>query len=399
MADLSISNIRKTYGEVVAVNDVTLQVQDGEFFTLLGPSGCGKSTLLAMLAGLEVPDGGSIRVGDRVFSDQSTGRFLPPERRDCGLVFQSYALWPHMTVNDNLRFGLKVRRVPRAEQDRRVQEVLAMVGLSRHGRRYPHELSGGQQQRAALARTLVSHPSVLLLDEPLSNLDAKLRDQARQWLRDIHDEVGVTTIYVTHDQEEALALSSRVAVLDAGTVQQVADPVTLYERPSTRLVAEFVGTTHFVEAEVLDRRDGHITVQPRGSVGSWSLSLDGAVEDGQPFTAGTGVEVAVRPEVMRLAQAGSDPAALDRDEVDCAVSSVSYVGGAYLHTVSIGASRVHVMHDRAIVGPAARIRLISPSLPIFPTPADVKTVGTGPNAPVPSSHIPGGRNDDAVSRL
>src|ERR671924_426453 len=206
MAELAVEGLVRTFGTVRAVDDVSFTVKDGEFLTLLGPSGCGKSPTLAAIAGLDRPDGGRISLGDRIFFDGATNAFVPPEAREVGLVFQSYALWPHMTVRENLEFPLKLRKIAQADRAKRIREALELVEMADYDDRYPHALSGGQQQRVALARTLIYRPSLLLLDEPLSNLDAKLRERARTWLRHLQNQVRVTTVYVTHDQSEALAL-------------------------------------------------------------------------------------------------------------------------------------------------------------------------------------------------
>src|SRR5919198_173496 len=251
--DLVLADLVKAFpGGVLAVNYVNLTIQEGQFATLLGPSGCGKTTTLNCIAGLEQPDGGRIAVGDAVLTDVGRKVILPPERRNLGMVFQSYALWPHMTVYDNLAFGLKLKKVPATEQRRRIAEALDLVGLSGLEKRYPFQMSGGQQQRVALARAVVAQPRVLLLDEPLSNLDAKVREQARFWLREFQQRLGITTVYVTHDQAEALAISDMVAVMSAGELLQYAPPKEIYERPASRFVADFIGTTSFLPATVVE---------------------------------------------------------------------------------------------------------------------------------------------------
>jgi ABC-type Fe3+/spermidine/putrescine transport system ATPase subunit len=237
---IELREVTKRYGAVRAVDGVTLEIADGELFTLLGPSGCGKTTLLRMIAGFAPLDGGQIRFGARRVDG------LPPYARNIGMVFQNYALWPHMTVAANVTYGLRLRKLPAAEIGRRLEEGLRKVNLTGLDARYPGQLSGGQQQRVALARALVLSPDILLLDEPLSNLDAKIRVQVRAEIRTLQRELGITTVYVTHDQEEALSLSDRVAVMRDGRVLQVAAPKALYERPVTRFVADFVGTNNFI---------------------------------------------------------------------------------------------------------------------------------------------------------
>src|SRR5919198_1812973 len=260
--DLVLADLVKAFpGGVLAVNYVNLTIQEGQFATLLGPSGCGKTTTLNCIAGLEQPDGGRITVGDAVLTDVDRGVVLPPERRNLGMVFQSYALWPHMNVYDNLAFGLKLKKVPRGEIRDRIRQALELVGLAGLEQRYPFQLSGGQQQRVALARAVVAQPRVLLLDEPLSNLDAKVREQARFWLRDFQRRLGITAMYVTHDQAEALAISDMVAVMSAGEVLQFAPPKEIYEQPASRFVAEFIGQTSFFNASVVDSSDGTMSVR------------------------------------------------------------------------------------------------------------------------------------------
>ena len=246
MAEVTLTAVTKRYGETVAVRGVDLSVADGEFVTLLGPSGCGKTTTLHMVAGLIVPSEGVIAIGGRIVADAARGRFVPPNRRNLGMVFQSYALWPHMTLADNVAYPLRLRRVPARERGRRVADALSLVALDDLGGRYPHELSGGQQQRGALARALVARPDILLLDEPLSNLDAQLREELRGEIRRVQSDVGTTVLFVTHDQAEAMALSDRVAVMRAGTIEQVGTPRAIYEQPATRFVASFIGAVNLL---------------------------------------------------------------------------------------------------------------------------------------------------------
>ena len=246
MSDIHIDGLVKTFGSTRAVDGISLTVRSGEMFFLVGPSGCGKTTLLRMLAGFSTPDSGQIRFG----SEDVTA--LAPNQRDIGMVFQGYALWPHMTVAENIGFGLKMRRVPKEEADQRVAEVIDLTGLTGMGDRKPNALSGGQQQRVALARALVIRPNLLLLDEPLSNLDAKLRIEMRREIRRICKQSGTTAIYVTHDQDEALSMSDRMAVLNAGRVQQCDTPVDSYRKPASKFVAEFLGEANLILAELVD---------------------------------------------------------------------------------------------------------------------------------------------------
>jgi iron(III) transport system ATP-binding protein len=242
MPDIEFMKVTKQYGSVIAVNDLDLTIPDGGFVTLLGPSGCGKTTTLRMIAGLEMPTHGEIRFGDLVLSSSTSGEAIPPEKRGMGLVFQSYALWPHMTIAQNILFGLQMQRKPRQFQKDRLHELTHLLHIDGLENRYPLQLSGGQQQRVALARMLAVSPQVLLLDEPLSNLDARLRMEMRAELKRLHEQFGNTIVYVTHDQMEAMTMASHVAVLLDGRLQQFAPPMEIYRRPQTLFVAEFVGS-------------------------------------------------------------------------------------------------------------------------------------------------------------
>src|SRR5438034_5298260 len=248
MATVTFDHVSKRYGDVVAVNDLNLEIRDGEFMVLVGPSGCGKTTSLRMIAGLEEISDGTLRIGDRVVND------VAPKDRDIAMVFQSYALYPHMTVRDNLAFGLKLRKVPKQEIERRVQEAAGILDIGRYLDRKPKELSGGQRQRVALGRAIVREPAVFLMDEPLSNLDAKLRVQTRAEIARLHQRLGTTTVYVTHDQVEAMTMGTRIAVMDKGELQQVGAPQDLYDSPRKLFVAGFIGSPamNFVNVE----RDG-----------------------------------------------------------------------------------------------------------------------------------------------
>jgi putative spermidine/putrescine transport system ATP-binding protein len=272
MADLSLNGLSKHYGDFFAVREVSLTIADGEFLVLLGPSGCGKTTTLRMVAGFIEPSAGHVRLAGQDVT------LLPPWKRNAGMVFQSYALFPHMTVAQNVAFGLEMRKLSRADIDRRVEETLALVRLGGYGGRLPRQLSGGQQQRVALARALAIRPDVLLLDEPLSNLDAKLRQEVRVEIRELQRQLGLTTVMVTHDQEEALTMADRLVVMNEGSVRQVGTQRDLYERPADRFVAGFVGRTTFlagtVEAPGRFRSDGGLTLAcGGGSPGRAVLSL------------------------------------------------------------------------------------------------------------------------------
>jgi iron(III) transport system ATP-binding protein len=319
MAKLFIEHLEKRFGVVRAIDGVTLEVEDGELVTLLGPSGCGKTTTLNCLAGLETPDQGTIRVGDKVFFDSGRGIDLPPESRNAGLVFQSYALWPHKTVAANIDLPLRLRKYSEREIKERVQNIMQVVELSGLEKRYPHELSGGQQQRVALARALVYEPSILLLDEPLSNLDAKLRERARFWLRQVQQRIGTTTIYVTHDQLESLALSDRIAVMKDGKILQIGKPTEIFEQPSVPFVADFMGTNNFFEGTIQSLEGDRMAL--RLSNGR-ELFVPTVVD----AAAGKKATMAIRPQNIELI---ADAAG---DGKDPNVFTVKIVGGQYLGT-------------------------------------------------------------------
>ncbi len=306
MQAVTIDKVTRRFGDVTAVDAVSLRVEPGEFVTLLGPSGCGKTTTLRMVAGLDRNDGGSISIGDRVVSDPDAGVFVPPERRQLGMVFQSYAIWPHMTVFDNVAYPLRVRRIDKAQITERVMAALRLVEMEPYAQRPAPLLSGGQQQRVAIARAMVFEPQVLLLDEPLSNLDAKLRAQMGDEFRALQHRLRITCLYVTHDQEEAMALSDRVVVMQRGSMLQVGPPETIYQRPVSREVAAFFGTPNFLE--------GQVTGGTRLGDGQHRLAVTGDGWHGeclsaQAFAAGEQVLVMVRPENMVLAAADTPIAA------------------------------------------------------------------------------------------
>lgn len=301
---LDLDRITKRYGQVLALDGVSLSVADGEFFALLGPSGCGKTTLLRTVAGIVVPDGGAVRLNGR---DMTTA---PLHARDVTLVFQNYALFPHRTVFDNIAFGLVMRRRPKAEIREKVERALALVRMSGFGERYPAEISGGQQQRVALARALVVEPNVLLLDEPLSNLDARLRDEMRDELKDIQQKTGITTVLVTHDIQEAFALSDRIAVLNKGRLEQIGTPAEIYRAPETRFVAQFAGQANEFAGKIEALSDGRATVVVNGGhrvAGSTGKRM---------LRPGNAAAVIVRPENVVLATppgpAGSIAARVER---------------------------------------------------------------------------------------
>jgi putative spermidine/putrescine transport system ATP-binding protein len=284
MAQLLIDGAAKLYGGRTVLHDVNLDLPRGEFISLLGPSGCGKTTLLRIIAGFEQPDRGRVVVGERDITN------LAASQREMGMVFQAYSLFPNMTAADNVRFGLRVRKLPAAEQQQRVRTMLDLVGLATHAGKYPHQLSGGQQQRVALARALAVRPTLLLLDEPLSALDAKVRVQLREEIRRIQRETGITTVFVTHDQEEALSISDRVAVMFEGRIVQIGTPATIYQDPAHSFVASFIGISSRLPGRVVDSA-GRV-VEVRGL----RLNVPRAVD----LPTGTGCHLHLRPEDVRL---------------------------------------------------------------------------------------------------
>jgi iron(III) transport system ATP-binding protein len=279
---VKISNVVKKYGDFIAVNNISCDIKQGEFFTLLGPSGCGKTTLLRMIAGFNTIDGGNIYFDDKVINN------IEAHKRDIGMVFQNYAIFPHMTVFDNVAYGLKARKVPKAEIGPKVMEALELVQISNLKDRKPSELSGGQQQRVALARAIVIKPGVLLMDEPLSNLDAKLRVQMRTIIRKLQKDLNITTIYVTHDQEEALAISDRIAIINAGHIMQIDTPTTIYKKPQNTFVAGFIGTSNFMEGTV-EKCDADMTAHVNLKAGlDFSMKLKKKIEGP--------IKISIRPE-------------------------------------------------------------------------------------------------------
>ncbi len=357
MADVVIEGLTCRYGGVTAVEDLSLAIADGEFLTLLGPSGCGKSTTLAALAGLDVPHAGSLRVGGEVYFDAASGRNLPPEKRSCGLVFQSYALWPHMTVAGNCEFPLKLRRVNAAERRARVKEALKLVEMEEFAERYPHQLSGGQQQRVALARTLVYRPQVLLLDEPLSNLDARLRERSRVWLSQVTRQVGLTTVYVTHDQSEALALSDRIAVMNRGRVSQLGTPQEIYDRPADPFVADFIGSSNFLKGRVRGGSGG----------GRLEVELPGgerlAAQSGKNFASGSEVLLALRPERLDL---HAVPPAGGQNLVRARLTGKSYLGAHTLYLVDVGGTQLRIESDNLFESGEVWVEIPETSCVLFP---------------------------------
>jgi iron(III) transport system ATP-binding protein len=300
---VSIQRVVKRFGSVEALDEVSLDIEQGELFFLLGPSGCGKTTLLRTIAGFYTPDGGRIHFGDRDVTD------VAPQNRNTGMVFQNYALWPHMTVEANVGFGLKVRHVPWAERKRRVAEALATVRMDPYARRKPNQLSGGQQQRVALARALVIRPQCLLLDEPLSNLDAKLRLEMRSEIRRLCKEAGLTGIYVTHDQKEALSIADRMAVMFDGQIGQIGTPRALYRQPDNAAIADFLGETNFLDATVESAEGPRRRLQT--PVGALEAQVAHDVPRSGPCT------VSIRPEAIAIVDADSGPNRLTARVAEC----------------------------------------------------------------------------------
>lgn len=322
MTYLTLSKVSKQFGEAYAVQDFNLDVEKGEFISFLGPSGCGKTTTLRMIAGFETPTTGNITINNADVTNKA------PNQRNVGMVFQSYALFPNMTVAQNIGFGLRVRKENESAIAERVKEMLAIINLENRGNSYPYQLSGGQQQRVALARALAIRPQVLLLDEPLSALDAKIRVALRAEIRSIQQRLGITTIYVTHDQEEALSLSDRIVVMNVGVVEQVGTPFQIYNFPETAFVASFVGTLNTATAEVLDPDKG-------------LLSLDGvqlvSTADLKDKQKGDKVRIAIRPERFSFASEGKKP-----NVIDCTIDNITFLGSIVRIQVLIGNSKFYM---------------------------------------------------------
>ncbi|MEZ0239683.1 MAG: ABC transporter ATP-binding protein [Chloroflexota bacterium] len=342
MATVTFDHVNKVYGDFHAVHDLNLEIGDGEFMVLVGPSGCGKTTSLRMIAGLEEITDGELRIGDRVVND------VPPKDRDIAMVFQSYALYPHMTVRDNLAFGLKLRKVPKPEIERRVKEAAETIQLQNLLDRKPKELSGGQRQRVALGRAIVREPAVFLMDEPLSNLDAKLRVQTRAEIARLHQRLKTTVVYVTHDQVEAMTMGSRIAVMSEGLLQQVGTPQTLYDTPINRFVAGFIGSPsmNFVDVTV----DGDRLVGPS----DWSIPIP--PQHRGSSSSGRKLVVGFRPEHLEVGQAGSDSGGFQaRADV------VEYLGNEeLLHVSAAGQDIVAIVGSEHRVRPGDIVDLVIP---------------------------------------
>lgn len=329
MTEVRLDHITKRFGAIVALDAIDLKIKAGELFFLLGPSGCGKSTLLRLIAGLHEPSGGRIFFNDRDVSALTT------DKRNAVMCFQSYALWPHMSVRDNVRFGLSVRKTSKNEQERRVDEVLKLVQMDTLGDRKPNQLSGGQQQRVALARALAVQPDCLLLDEPLSNLDAKLRHEMRSEIRRICKTAGFTTIYVTHDQKEALSVADRIAVLKGGKLVQVGTPDELYHHPITSFVADFIGQTNLIPGTLRSRDEMNWTID---TVAGNIVASRANVPDG--MSNGAAVLVSIRPEQMQIARNGS---ATETNRMTGKTLERTFLGEASEHVLLVNDHRLKVI--------------------------------------------------------
>ncbi len=329
MSSVIIKNVVKKYGDFVAIDNVSLEIRDGEFFTLLGPSGCGKTTLLRMIAGFNSVEEGTISAGDVVINT------LPAHKRNIGMVFQNYAIFPHLSVYDNVAFGLKTRNIPKEEQERRIMDVLKIVKIENLRDRMPAKLSGGQQQRVALARAIVIEPEILLMDEPLSNLDAKLRVHMRSIIRKIQRRLGITTVYVTHDQEEALAISDRIAVMQGGHIMQLGSPDDIYKKPANAFVASFIGTSNFLAANFLS--------DEFAQVGGIKLRLSQAMRENYNLTWSNCERaiLSIRPEHISIA------ADEGQEGIRATILSRIFLGDFVSYEVALNDGEVLEIHEYA----------------------------------------------------
>jgi iron(III) transport system ATP-binding protein len=351
MSELTVENVKLAYGDNPILKGVSLTLERGEVVALLGPSGSGKTTLLRAVAGLEQPSEGTIRVGNKVVFDGAAGTDIPAEGRNLGLVFQSYALWPHKTVSDNVAYGLKLRNIGAGDVSTRVQTALDQLSLGHLGDRYPHQLSGGQQQRVALARALVYNPPVILLDEPLSNLDAKLREEARAWLRELIVRMQLSALCVTHDQGEALAMSDRILLLNEGRIEQQGTPQQMYGNPATLFTADFMGSNNRLAGRVFEVRDGAALLKGDGWA-LWGTAMRGA-------TSGESATAMIRLERIRIADGPGD----NRLEVDLTTSM--YLGDKWEHLFALGTTRLRAYGDHALAAGRQWLELPRRDLWIF----------------------------------
>ena len=365
-SELRLSGISRAYGAHVALHPLDLTIRGGEFIALLGPSGCGKTTALNSIAGLLPLTAGSIELDGRRIDT------LPPERRGFGMVFQNYALFPHLTVRANVAFGLKMQKRPRAEIKQRVEEVLKLVRLTEHAHKHPAQLSGGQQQRVAIARAIVLEPPLVLMDEPLSNLDAALRLDMRAEIRRIHQEFGLTTLYVTHDQEEALSLADRLVVLDSGRVAQIGTPAELYESPASAYVAAFMGYRNILTLRV-DSVTADAVHASRGGI-----SLLGKPSAGASVAEGAEVQAAIRPEDVRIVGGdGADTTAGERGVFDAVAEIVEYHGRTFhIDALTAAGDRVHLRTDQRVApGDPLRLAAAAERVLVFPGIAPLPETG------------------------
>ncbi len=386
MVEIILENLRKTFGEIIATDEVNMVIKEGELSTLLGPSGCGKTTLLRLIAGFYVPDSGHIYFDDREVTE------VPPHKRNTGMCFQNYALWPHMTVADNVAYGLKLKRVngmkyKKSAIERRVQNALELVRMGELGERHVHQLSGGQQQRVALARALVVEPDVLLLDEPLSNLDAKLRINMREEIIRIQKELSITTVYVTHDQHEALSISDRVAVMDKGYVQQFDTPREIYANPQTIFVADFIGQCTFIDGVIQSVGDTIKVTIPGNQVVVGRRTIDG-----YPFEIGEAVKAAVRPEDLNLEKERPNDNRIQGD-----VTRTIYVGNSlevYFNVGNISAEALLDPDSKIKEGDTIHLYMPSDEVMILPI-GGVDALRKVPNHPLALSKPPSNASESA----
>jgi iron(III) transport system ATP-binding protein len=330
MAEVVLQDVTKKYGDVTAVSNFSIEIVDGEFFTLLGPSGCGKTTLLRCVAGFIHVTAGKIYIGNRLVSSGDQKNFVPPEKRNLGMVFQSYAVWPHMSVFGNVSYPLKIQRHSDRDIKSRVRDVLRLLKLEEYEKRYPNELSGGQQQRVALGRALIMDPEVLLLDEPLSNLDAKLREEMRFELKELQKRIGVTIIYVTHDQSEAMVMSKRIAVMNEGCINQVGTPHEIYNNPESEFVASFIGKSNFISGEVVEVTNSVCRVR----IGNSIIDIESTEKPD-----GKNVTVMVRHHNVELSEkklSGSIPAR---------VKIATYLGDRYIYEIEAEGTTLKAQTD------------------------------------------------------
>lgn len=371
MSGIRVESLRKSYGSVRALNSIGFEVGEGEFVALLGPSGCGKTTTLRCIAGLERAEAGRIYIHNKLVSDFDTGHFVPPDRRNIGMVFQSYAIWPHMTVFQNVAYALRVRKTPAEETRRAVEAALRLVGMADFIDRPATKLSGGQQQRVALARALVANPGLLLLDEPLSNLDAKLRDHTRGELRRIQQQLGVTALYVTHDQAEAMAICDRIIVMDSGNIVQIGTPSEIYRTPKTPFVAEFVGAMNFLHVvSTRSEREGYLHVQ---TTDNQTFRIP------HPQGAGDKLLVSLRPEACRVSRvdAPGDP---DKNHLEGTLVRTIYLGERFEGWVQAAGTefRVYLPQDHGFpVRSKVRISFKPEECIAFPHAGDAKVSARG----------------------